>query len=484
MKKFISLFSILILCFTLCSCDVNKATESLKNVSDASFYSDYDFATNTITKGTEYSFGLDEWNMYVATAISNQLVRIVKWQKNSSDDARFKEEKEIGVYAIDDPVNQFIWIDDEHSSFYMKFQDNDETVLKNSRPVAFSILAVEGDKNKGSNLTKESVSYVYNNDDFYSYRAVLLSDSVVKIEVWRCHKGILWDKTLYAYDISVVNTDKTGTDFAWTDDEHTSFSITMIDPENESYWKEEKKVYFIIENENGNSQSIEESENRKDASTENDIEEVDEADLICVPMASMDFEGLFYEDVVQMFENAGFSNINVFGREIEYTNKVEDGSVVIVSIDDKPFESNEQFSKDAKIIIGYRIIKPQDEEVPDNEAIRHIIFPDKTSKLGKDLESETSRAVYYLNVDGKNNKPKLSSWENVYVTDGVEDYLLSLIDYGFEITILGSQEKEPYSGFNIYESSFEASNGYISWTMYLTIQKEDYIEYQFEIYPE
>ena len=65
-----------------------------------------------------------------------------------------------------------------------------------------------------------------------------------------------------------------------------------------------KKVYFIIENENGNSQSIEESENRKDASTENDIEEVDEADLICVPMASMDFEGLFYEDVVQMFENA------------------------------------------------------------------------------------------------------------------------------------------------------------------------------------
>ena len=44
-----------------CEDDQPEVNKQIDN--DFSLYADYDFSANTIEKGAEYSFGLDDWNL-------------------------------------------------------------------------------------------------------------------------------------------------------------------------------------------------------------------------------------------------------------------------------------------------------------------------------------------------------------------------------------------------------------------------------------
>lgn len=246
MKKILVYLLVFTMILGLTACG-SESEQSAADKETAILSKGYDYSTNSIEKGAEYSFGIDMWDMYVATAISDKLIRIVNWSKSSSDKPSFEKGAEIGVFNIEEEETGFIWIDDEHTAFYINLQDEDESALKNSRPVVFTILATDSDKNKGANYSEDTTSYLHEHDRFYTYRAIPLTDKTIKIEAWRCHKGLLWDKVLYAYDVLVINPERTTTDFAWTDDEHTSFSITMMDAENGEGWSEEELVYFIME---------------------------------------------------------------------------------------------------------------------------------------------------------------------------------------------------------------------------------------------
>ncbi len=82
-----------------------------------------------------------------------------------------------------------------------------------------------------------------------------------------------------------------------------------------------------------------------------------------VPKSSMDCEELLFNEVVDLFTRAGFTNVKAVPTEIEYTDKVPNGSVVIVSIADNPiFEEGSRFSADAEILIHYRDIQPKPSE--------------------------------------------------------------------------------------------------------------------------
>ena len=116
-----------------------------------------------------------------------------------------------------------------------------------------------------------------------------------------------------------------------------------------------------------------------------------------------------------------------------------------------------------------------------DEAIREIVLPASSSKLGEDLDYKSSDTACYINVDGVSNKPKVESWDNAIVVDGVADYLDYLETLGFTVEIINTTTKEPYSGFYTHETNFKVSNEHISWTMYLFIQDEKYVEYQFDI---
>ncbi|MBE6941202.1 MAG: hypothetical protein E7455_02810 [Ruminococcaceae bacterium] len=190
-----------------------------------------------------------------------------------------------------------------------------------------------------------------------------------------------------------------------------------------------------------------------------------------------------YEEVKKQFEDAGFTNIICFAHEIDYNeNYVFEGSVLNIAIGENgeicTFEKGEQWEKDIKIRIDYRV-KPAEAPKPDTTK---IVLPEAGSKLAKDFDVEGQSTIYYTNVDGISNKPSIQTWGSATVTDGVAEYLGYLEELGFTVKITNRTHKEPYSGFHIYETDIKVSNSSVSWTMYLCIQKEAYVEYEFHIY--
>lgn len=111
-----------------------------------------------------------------------------------------------------------------------------------------------------------------------------------------------------------------------------------------------------------------------------------------------------------------------------------------------------------------------------------VVLPEASSKLGKDFDSQYSSTVYYLNVDGIKNKPTITTWKGATVTDGVAEYLTKLESDGFTIRITNQNSKTPYVGFTYYETYFDVSKPRLSWTMYLEIQSEKYVEYELDIH--
>ena len=190
-----------------------------------------------------------------------------------------------------------------------------------------------------------------------------------------------------------------------------------------------------------------------------------------------------YEEVKKQFEDAGFTNITCVAHEIDFNeNNTFEGSVVNIAIGENgeicTFAKGEQWPKDIKIRIDYRV-KPAAPEKPDTTK---IVLPEAGSKLSKDFDSEGTSTIYYINVDGTSNKPSIKTWGSATVTDGVAEYLDYLKGLGFTVTITSSSHKEPYSGFHVYETNFKVSNSSVSWTMYLCIQKEKYVEYELDIH--
>ena len=111
-----------------------------------------------------------------------------------------------------------------------------------------------------------------------------------------------------------------------------------------------------------------------------------------------------------------------------------------------------------------------------------VVLPDRSSKLGRDYDSKGDSTVYYINVDGISNKPKLKNRGKATVTDGVAEYLDSLKEQNFKVEIVSTDKQTPHSGFTIYDSSFKVSNSEISWTMDLSIESEKYVEYELDIH--
>lgn len=203
-----------------------------------------DFAMNIIEKDSEYTFMCDKWNLYVATAISDTLIRIENWGKSSSSSKSVEYEYDVGTYKITDETNGFSWLDDEHTAFVMNLQDKNNGNIKEQKTAVFTISTSSSSKFKGSNYSKREVCYSLQNDDWHLYRAIPLTGTTIKIEVW-CRTSSS-DSFIYGYDLGTINSKNTASDFAWTDDEHTAFTITIQDAEN-SRLEEPSFVAFTID---------------------------------------------------------------------------------------------------------------------------------------------------------------------------------------------------------------------------------------------
>lgn len=203
--------------------------------------------TFTIEAGTQYAFMSDEWNVYIANAISDSVIKIEHWDKTFQNSKELKYSEDIGTYKINDENNGFGWIDKDHTAFVFTFQDKNNSHAKKAIPRVFTININNSDKFKGSDYDESIACYSYTCDDWHMYRAIPLTESLIKIECWVRTSSL--DNFCFGWDWCVIDWTNTDTDFAWTDDSHKGFTITTQDVQNKSYWKEDTFVAFMLENE-------------------------------------------------------------------------------------------------------------------------------------------------------------------------------------------------------------------------------------------
>ena len=321
-----------------------------------------------ITKGTEYAYMTDEWNVYIATAISDEIIKIANWDKTMSNSKRVEHDYDVGTFKINDSSNGFAWVDDEHTTFVLTFTDKNNSKFKKGGTATFTINISDSDKNKGSNYSEDIACFSYQNDDWHLYRAIPLTETLIKIETW--YRGSSAGTFLFGYDLCLIDTTSGDTDFEWTDDEHTSFSITMRDEENKYEWKQETFVVFILENEDYTHFDVKSYLGKW---------EVGDGE-VAVPASASDYKYDNYQNVQKDLEDAGFTNI---ATEILYDiiwGWTEEGEVKSVSINGRTdYEKGEVFNQDAPIVITYHM--------PEEDDPSRISMPDNsTSYVGKDYK--------------------------------------------------------------------------------------------------
>ena len=381
-------------------------------------------ATATIEPSTEYAFMTDAWNVYIAKAVSSNVIKVESWHKSSQSDKKMKLRGDLGSFKIDDEANGFSWVDDEHTAFTLIIQDKNNSEVKKPTAVVFTINTSDSDTDKGTDYDKKIACYEYVNDDWHTYRAIALSDHLVKIECWYRTSSGFWESHRFGWDVGVIDTDNTNTDFEWGDEQHSAFTITMIDPANGSYWKEEKLTSFILEK-----------------------------------------EGYKYSTV-----------LSFLGKASEPEEPSKDALPEVQETETQPAETE---TTPTETETTPEETKPV--EITEEKKEPSVILPESSTKLGKDFDMKGSSTVYYINVDGTKNKPTLKEWGSAVVTDGVAEYLDYLKDQGCTVTITSYEKRSPYSGFTLYETYFDVKNETISWDMYLCIEDEKYVEYELDI---
>lgn len=233
----------------------------------------------SVELGTQYAYMSDEWNVYIAEPVSETVIKIEHWDKTMSFSKTMKYSEDIGSFKITDTENGFAWIDDEHTAFVFKLTDKNNSRIK-GQEVVFTVNIDDDDKCKGSDYNEKIACYTYQNDDWHEYRAIPLTDKLIKIEVW--YRGSTLGKFLYGYDMCVLNIESKDTDFEWNRD-YSSFSITLEDTANKSNWKGATLVSFTLEKSKYSYYTVEdylkeqilsEEKQQKDGFEENSLVEV------------------------------------------------------------------------------------------------------------------------------------------------------------------------------------------------------------------
>lgn len=229
----------------------------------------------------------------------------------------------------------------------------------------------------------------------------------------------------------------------------------------ESVWEIECEIVDLIKTEE--SDFIDENKDVDNQKTEEKIK---------LNKDSSDYIGLDKIEVEKELKEKGFSNIEL-KETITNNDENKNNSISSIKINGKDFKKEEVFKKEDSVVITYWKL----EEAKTSK----IVLPKEDSKLGKDFDSDEKNTIYYINVDGTKNVPKIQKWNGTTVTDGVAEYLDYLKELGFKVSITKKDEREPYKGFKLYETYFLVESDEISWTMFLSIQDEKYTEYELDI---
>lgn len=111
---------------------------------------------------------------------------------------------------------------------------------------------------------------------------------------------------------------------------------------------------------------------------------------IRVPKSSAVLENLAYEEVVLLFKDAGFTNVEAVGEDVAYSADVKDGSIISVSVNKKSaFNADTEFEPDAPVLIRYRVVAPKPEPESEPKPVpKSALEPTSESKPSSGQESE------------------------------------------------------------------------------------------------
>ena len=183
-----------------------------------------------IGQGEEYTCGVDTSNLYLATAVTDSVIKIEKWERGLSFKNGYAERYEVGAYKINDPQHGFRWLDSEHSAFEFIVQDSRFSEYSKGKKAIFTVSWTNDNVNKGANGIGDVHYYENRRSESYLYKAIPLPDDLIKIECWYRMLGL--GDFYYGYDVCILDLNSTDHDFSWSDEEHSSFTLTMQDPQN------------------------------------------------------------------------------------------------------------------------------------------------------------------------------------------------------------------------------------------------------------
>lgn len=237
--------------------DTTRA-ELLDIINKAEYGADYvtpnanNTSNNSISEPLQFAYLNSEWDLYVAIEQNDGLIKIEKWRKGSSSDIKFDYDYDVGFFNVNDTACGFSWIDDEKMAFTITLKDSNNLRLTKETQVVF-IVNNDGSKFTGTHFSDDIACYAFQNDDWDMYRAILINETAMKIEVW--DRGSSDSPFEYERDLCVFNLNDPQYDLQWSSDTHTAFSITLKDSKN-LYWGKEQRIVFTLENANYTSKDL------------------------------------------------------------------------------------------------------------------------------------------------------------------------------------------------------------------------------------
>ena len=184
----------------------------------------------------QFSFMPDRWNLYKATATSSTSWKIEKWSRWNAATDDFKYDYNVSSFDVSDSSYGFVWTDETQSAFFITLDDSRNSDLDQQR-IGFSI---------NPEAVPDAGQCFFTNDRWAQYKAYILSPSTIKIECWGRWNASTDDFEHY-YDIGVIDINDPSIGFAWTDNTHSAFFITMEDEKNDNWKRGSAKVGFTVD---------------------------------------------------------------------------------------------------------------------------------------------------------------------------------------------------------------------------------------------
>ncbi len=191
---------------------------------------------NQVIAEQQFTFMQSRWDLYIAVETANNHWKIEKWSRWNASTQDFKYDYEVAAFNISDPKYDFVWTDESQSAFFITLKDAKNSDLKHER-IGFSI---------NPNYDQNAAQYTFTSDRWAQYRTYALSPSVIKIECWGRWNAST-DEFEHYYDIGVINTSDSSSDFSWIDDTHSAFFITMEDDQNDNWKNDAVKIGFSVD---------------------------------------------------------------------------------------------------------------------------------------------------------------------------------------------------------------------------------------------